>query len=134
MPFNKKDSDLASLSIPNTLAALHVDPDVAKGAASVVLTEPGLTNIVALVEQGRTICQRILTWIINIISRVILKAALAADALVGTVLTLVGLPGLLPLPWWQMLAISIYAMVSCLVVNDAVKVAMIKWLVPIAAA
>jgi cation transport ATPase len=29
--------------------------DVAKGAASVVLTEPGLTNIVALVEQGRTI-------------------------------------------------------------------------------
>ena len=26
--------------------------DVAKGAASVVLTEPGLTNIVALVEQG----------------------------------------------------------------------------------
>ena len=32
--------------------------DVAKGAASVVLTEPGLTNIVALVEQGRTIYQR----------------------------------------------------------------------------
>ncbi|HMA10527.1 MAG TPA: HAD-IC family P-type ATPase, partial [Steroidobacteraceae bacterium] len=37
--------------------------DVAKGAASVVLTEPGLTNIVALVEQGRTIYQRIQTWI-----------------------------------------------------------------------
>ncbi|MHB8093264.1 MAG: hypothetical protein ACYDH8_16955, partial [Syntrophales bacterium] len=33
--------------------------------------------------------------------------------------------GLLPLPWWQTLAIFIYAMVSCLVVNDAVKVAMI---------
>jgi magnesium-transporting ATPase (P-type) len=29
--------------------------DVAKAAASVVLTEPGLTNIVALVEQGRAI-------------------------------------------------------------------------------
>jgi H+-transporting ATPase len=43
--------------------------DVAKGAASVVLTAPGLTNIVALVEQGRTIYQRILTWIINKISR-----------------------------------------------------------------
>jgi len=36
--------------------------DVAKGAASVVLTEPGLTNIIALVEPGRTLYQRILTW------------------------------------------------------------------------
>ena len=45
----------------------------------------------------------------------------------GTVLTLVGLPGFVALPWWQTLAIFIYAMVSCLVLNDAVKVAMIKW-------
>jgi len=58
----------ASPSAPRT--------DVAKGAASVVLTEAGLTNIVALVEQGRTIYQRILTWIVNKISRTILKAAL----------------------------------------------------------
>jgi plasma-membrane proton-efflux P-type ATPase len=225
--------------------------DVAKGAASVVLTEPGLTNIVALVEQGRTIYQRILTWIVNKISRTILKAAfvaiafvvtgkfvvsalamlllvfltdfakislatdhvrpskkpetwniggfitvsivlgiamltetlfllwigwsrfslatnsnalttfsfltllyfavfsivsarerhwfwstvpsktflaaLTADALIGTGLTFVGLPDLTPLPWIQTLAIFAYAMVSCLVVNDAVKVVMIKW-------
>jgi H+-transporting ATPase len=53
--------------------AVSTATDVAKGAASVVLTEPGLTNIVALVEQGRTIYQRILTWIINKISRTILK-------------------------------------------------------------
>ncbi len=58
--------------------------DVAKGAASVVLTEPGLANIVALVEQGRTIYQRILTWIINKISRTILKAAFVAIAFVAT--------------------------------------------------
>jgi len=32
--------------------AVSTATDVAKGAASVVLTEPGLTNIVALVEQG----------------------------------------------------------------------------------
>ncbi len=231
--------------------AVSTATDVAKGAASVVLTEPGLTNIVALVEQGRTIYQRILTWIINKISRTILKAAfvsiafvvtgkfvvsafamlllvfmtdfakislatdnvrpskkpetwniggfitvsvvlgvamvaeallllwigwswfgLATDAqalytfsfltllyfavfsiisarerrwfwatmpsktlvaaltlnvLVGTVLTLVGLPSLRPLPWGQTLAIFGYAMVACLVVNDAVKVTMIKW-------
>ncbi len=234
--------------------AVSTATDVAKGAASVVLTEPGLTNIVALVEQGRTIYQRILTWIINKISRTILKAAfvaiayvvtgkfvvsafamlllvfmtdfakialstdhvrssqkpetwniggfitvsvvlgiamvvetlallwvcwsrfglatnnnalytfsfltllyfavfsivsarerhwfwatmpsktlmaaLTADALVGTILTFVGIPGLLPLPWWQMLVIFVYAMVACLVVNDAVKVALIKYEFP----
>ncbi len=238
--------------------AVSTATDVAKGAASVVLTDPGLTNIVALVEQGRTIYQRILTWIINKISRTILKAAfvtvafvvtgkfvvsafamllltfmtdfakialatdhvrssrkpetwdiggfitvsvilgvamvaeallflrlgwsrfglatsdnalctfsflmllyfavfsvvsarerrafwstmpsnaliaaLAADALVGTVLTRVGLPGLAPLPWPQTLAILAYAVVSCLIVNDALKVALIKWRVPSAIA
>jgi H+-transporting ATPase len=225
--------------------------DVAKGAASVVLTESGLTNIVALVEQGRSTYQRVLTWIINKISRTILKAAFVAiafmvsgkfvisafamlllvfmtdfaqialatdrvhpsakpetwniggfvtvsvaqgvamaaealfglwigwsyfgltaddnalhtfsflmllylsvfsivsarerrrfwttipgrslatalvtDALVGTTLTVVGIPGFMPLPWWQMLTVFGYAIVSCLVVNDVVKVAMIKW-------
>ncbi|MFI5345735.1 MAG: plasma-membrane proton-efflux P-type ATPase [Elusimicrobiota bacterium] len=232
--------------------------DVAKGAASVVLTEPGLTNIVTLVEQGRTIYQRILTWIINKISRTILKAAfvaiafaatgkfvvsafamllltfmtdfakialatdrvrpsqnpetwniggfiavsaalgaamvaeslfflwfawtrfglasnehalhtfsfltllyfaafsivsarerrwfwstmpsktllaaLAADALTGTVLTRVGLPGLLPLPWPLTLMIFAYSAAACLIVNDALKVALIRWRVPAAAA
>jgi phosphoserine phosphatase len=238
--------------------AVSTATDVAKGAASVVLTEAGLTNIVALVEQGRTIYQRILTWIINKISRTILKAsfvsiayvvtgkfvvsafamllltfmtdfakislatdnvrpskkpetwniggfitvsvvlgvamvaeallllwicwsrlglaannnalctfsfltllyfavfsvvsarernwfwatmpsktfmsAITADALAGTVLTFVGLPGLRSLPWWQPVAIFAYAMVACLVVNDALKVAMIKWRVPNAVA
>jgi H+-transporting ATPase len=237
--------------------AVSTATDVAKGAASVVLTEPGLTNIVALVEQGRTIYQRILTWIVNKISRTILKAAfvavafvltgkfvvsvfamllltfmtdfakialatdhvrpsknpetwniggfvtvsvvlglamvaetllllwfgwsrfglatndsalytfsflmllyfavfsvvsarerhafwstlpsktllaaLVADAFTGTVLTRVGLPGLMPLPLEQTLAIFVYAIVSCLVVNDALKVVMIKWRVPNAA-
>lgn len=234
--------------------AVSTATDVAKGAASVVLTDPGLTNIVALVEQGRTIYQRILTWIINKISRTILKAAfvaiafvvtgkfvvsafamlllvfmtdfakialatdhvrpskkpetwnieglitasvvlgivmlaealfllwigwshfglatsnnalytfsflmllyfavfsvvsarerrafwstmpskalmaaLIADPLTGTILTRLGLPGLMPLPWAQTLTIFAYAMVACLVVNDAVKVVMIKRCVP----
>jgi len=238
--------------------AVSTATDVAKGAASVVLTEPGLTNIVALVEQGRTIYQRILTWIINKISRTILKAAfvaiafvltgkfvvsafamlllvfltdfakislatdnvrpskkpetwniggfvvvsvvlgvamvaetllllwigwtqfglstndnalytfsfimllyfavfsvvsarerswfwatlpsktflfaIAADTIIGTGLTFAGLPGLMPLHWWQMLAVFVYALVSCLVLNDAAKVAMIKWRVLNAAA
>jgi len=53
-----------------------------------------------------------------------------AETLVGTALTFVGLPGLEPLPWWQVLALFLYAMVSCLVVNDAVKVTMINRRVP----
>jgi hypothetical protein len=61
-----------------------------------------------------------------------LMAALTADAIIGTILTVVGIPGLMPLPWWQTFTIFGYAMVACLVVNDAVKVAMIKWRVPAA--
>ena len=39
--------------------------DVAKGAASVVLTGDGLGNIVDLVKVGRMMHQRMLTWIFN---------------------------------------------------------------------
>ena len=63
-----------------------------------------------------------------------LMAALAADALVGTILTRVGLPDIAPLPWRQTLTIFGYAGAVCLVVNDALKTAMIKWLVPAAVA
>ena len=63
-----------------------------------------------------------------------LLAALLADAFTGTILTFAGIPGLTPLPWWQTLAIFAYAALSCLVVNDAVKVAMIKRCVPLAVA
>jgi len=60
--------------------------------------------------------------------------AISADAIIGTVLTFVGLPGLMPLPWSQTLAVFVYAMVSCLILNDAVKVAMTRWRVPNAVA
>jgi magnesium-transporting ATPase (P-type) len=64
--------------------AVESATDVAKGAASVVLTEPGLTNIVALIEQGRAVYQRVLTWVINKISRTILKAGFVAVAYLAT--------------------------------------------------
>jgi hypothetical protein len=63
-----------------------------------------------------------------------LIVALTLDVLIGTALTFVGLPDLMPLPWWQSLAILGYAMVACLLVNDGIKVAMIKWCVPSAVA
>jgi H+-transporting ATPase len=43
--------------------------DVAKGAASVVLTSEGLTSIVSLVKTGRVIYERITAWILSKIIR-----------------------------------------------------------------
>lgn len=58
-------------------------------------------------------------WLWATIPSKTLAMALVAVAFTGTILTFVGLPGLLPLSWWQTLAIFAYAMVSCLVLNDA---------------
>lgn len=55
-----------------------------------------------------------------------LGVALAMDALIGTLLTYLGLPGLKPLPGWQSLAIFVYAEVCCLVLNDAIKVTLLE--------
>ncbi|MEM4102242.1 MAG: plasma-membrane proton-efflux P-type ATPase, partial [Conexivisphaerales archaeon] len=50
--------------------AVNSATDVAKGAASVVLTQDGLINIVDLVKIGRMIFQRIVTWIFNKVVKV----------------------------------------------------------------
>jgi hypothetical protein len=61
-------------------------------------------------------------------------AAVMAELLIGTLVTYLGLPGLIPLPWWQPVLILSFALFSCLIFNDAVKVVMIKWRVPAASA
>jgi H+-transporting ATPase len=58
--------------------------DVAKGAASAVLTTDGLTNIVDLVRSGRATYQRVLTWIVNKVSRTVLKAGFVVIAFLVT--------------------------------------------------
>ena len=58
--------------------------DVAKGAASAVLTTDGLANIVDLVKSGRATYQRMLTWIVNKVSRTILKAGFVVIAFLVT--------------------------------------------------
>jgi len=89
--------------------------DVAKGAASVVLTDAGLANIVSLVEQGRTVYQRILTWIINKISRTLLKAGFVAAAFVLT----------------GKFAVSAFAMLLLVFMTDFAKIALatdrVRW-------
>lgn len=47
--------------------------DVAKGAASIVLTLEGLVNILSPIKVGRMMFERINTWILNKIARTILK-------------------------------------------------------------
>jgi H+-transporting ATPase len=58
-------NDAAALKQAEVGIAVSNATDVAKGSASVVLTEEGLSNVVNLVQTGRMIYQRILTWIFN---------------------------------------------------------------------
>ena len=54
--------------------------DVAKGAASVVLTQEGLSNILSPIKVGRMMFERINTWILNKIARTILKTCFVVIA------------------------------------------------------
>jgi H+-transporting ATPase len=58
-------NDAPSLKQAEVGIAVNSATDVAKSAASVVLTGEGLENIVDLVKVGRMMHQRMLTWIIN---------------------------------------------------------------------
>jgi magnesium-transporting ATPase (P-type) len=64
--------------------AVAAATDVAKAAASVVLTGEGLTPIVDLVRNGRAIYQRVLTWIVNKVSRTILKSGFVVLAFLAS--------------------------------------------------
>jgi len=80
--------------------------DVAKGAASAVLTTEGLGGIVDLVTHGRATYQRVLTWIVNKISRTILKAGFVVVAFLAT----------------GRFVISAFAMVLLVFMTDFVKI------------
>ena len=82
--------------------------DVAKGAASVVLTKEGLASIVDLVTGGRAIYQRVLTWIINKVSRTILKSGFVVITFLVT----------------GKFVISALAMVLLVFLTDFVKIAL----------
>ena len=64
--------------------AVSTATDVAKSAAGMVLTRPGLVGIVAAVKEGRVTFQRILTYTLN---SVIKKIATALFLVVGLVMT-----------------------------------------------
>ena len=58
--------------------------DVAKEAASVVLTTEGLAGIISLIKIGRTVHRRIQIWVLNKISRTILKSAFVVGSFLIT--------------------------------------------------
>ena len=64
--------------------AVFTATDVAKSAAGMVLTEPGLAGIVAAVKEGRLTYQRILTYTLNSITKKIVQVLFLAVGLVMT--------------------------------------------------
>jgi len=64
--------------------AVSTATEVAKAAAGMVLTEPGLAGIVASVKQGRVIYQRILTYTVNSLNKKIVQVLFIAAGLVMT--------------------------------------------------
>ena len=64
--------------------AVSTATDVAKSAAGMVLTEPGLAGIVAAVKEGRVTFQRILSYTLNSITKKIVQVLFLAIGLVMT--------------------------------------------------
>ena len=64
--------------------AVSTATDVAKSAAGMVLTEPGLAGIVAAVKEGRVIFQRIQTYTLN---SIIKKIVTVLFLIVGLIMT-----------------------------------------------
>jgi H+-transporting ATPase len=64
--------------------AVSTATDVAKSAAGIVLTEPGLGGIVVAVKEGRVTFQRILTYTLNSVNKKIVQVLFLAAGLIMT--------------------------------------------------
>jgi len=73
-------NDAPALKQAEVGTAVSNASDVAKGAASIVLTDEGLADIIGPIKIGRMMFQRINTWILNKIARTILKTCFVVFA------------------------------------------------------
>ncbi len=64
-------NDAPALKQAEVGIAVSNSTDVAKASASIVLTEPGTRQIIETIKTSRQIYQRMLTWVINKVSKVI---------------------------------------------------------------
>ena len=62
-------NDAPALKRAEVGIAVSTATDVAKEAASLVLTDPGLTNVISAVKAGRRVYQRMLTYTLNKIAK-----------------------------------------------------------------
>lgn len=81
--------------------------DVAKAAASVVMTDPGLAGIVLAVREGRTVFQRLVTYTFNMLIK---KVEVVLFLAVGLVMT--GQPVMTPVLMVLMLATNDFLAMS----------------------
>ena len=101
-------NDAPALKQAEVGIAVNSATDVAKSAASVVLTSGGLSGIVELVKNGRKVYQRINSWILNKIMRTILKSAFVVGVFLVT----------------GDFVISAFAMVLLLLMTDFMKISL----------
>jgi H+-transporting ATPase len=73
-------NDAPALKQAEVGIAVSNSTDVAKGAASIVLTKEGLSNILTPIKVGRMMFERINIWILNKIARTILKTCFVVVA------------------------------------------------------
>ena len=64
--------------------AVSTATDVAKSAAGIVLTKPGLVGVVAAVKEGRITFQRILTYTLNSVTKKVVQVLFLAVGLIMT--------------------------------------------------
>jgi H+-transporting ATPase len=64
--------------------AVSTATDVAKSAAGIVLTKPGLEGVVAAIQEGRVTFQRILTYTLNSVTKKIVQVLFLAVGLIIT--------------------------------------------------
>jgi H+-transporting ATPase len=77
-------NDAPALKQAEVGIAVGTATDVAKAAAQVVLTRPGLQDMVAIVHSGRRVYRRMLTWTLTKIARTVELAALLAIGYIVT--------------------------------------------------
>ncbi len=77
-------NDAPALKQAEVGIAVSTASDVAKASAQVVLTRPGLQDMIAVVHSGRRVYRRMLTWTITKIARTVELAALLAIGYIVT--------------------------------------------------
>jgi len=77
-------NDAPALKAAEVGIAVSTATDVARASAQVILTQPGLQNIVSIVSGGRRVYRRMLTWTITKIARTVELAALLTLGFIAT--------------------------------------------------